>query len=409
MKRGTKGGVLMKTLSRSKPIFMSICLVYNTSRQLKTTHEGPNKTKLLIVSDYFYPHWTGLAKSLYYFLEALDDEIQSTVLTVRFREDLPKNDMVFHTPIYRENPLFSFSRAKYSVSLLFRFFRLVNSHDAVFINSPNTNVFPLAILTKLFNKKLYIFHQGDLVLPQGILNRIIERVFDINSFLAFLLADKVSTYTQDYADHSRVLRSFLSKCSPVLFPLPQGFTQQKRKKHKGIIFGFAGRFVAEKGFDILLQAIPAIVASLPDARFLYAGEINMGYENFFEEHKLAYERVKDHVQLLGLLDEKALKDFYQSIDFLIVPSRSDCFNLVQAEAMRMGTPSLATDIPGLRFLVKKTGFGLLFHREDPESLAKTAIQAVREQATITACYSEVKKILNSEKIVQDLRTFFSEK
>ncbi len=375
---------------------------------MKTTREGSKKTKLLIVSDYFYPHWTGLAKSLYYFLEALDEEIQSTVLTVRFRNDLPKNDTVFHTSIYREDPLFSFSRAKYSVSLLFRFCRLVNSHNAVFVNSPNTNVLPLAILTKLFKKKLYIFHQGDLVLPRGILNRVIEWVFDVNSYLAFQLADTVSTYTQDYADHSRVLRSFLGKCSPVLFPLPQSFTQRKRKQHKGIIFGFAGRFVSEKGFDILLQAIPAIIASVPDARFLYAGEINMGYENFFEEHKVAYERVKDHVQLLGLLDDKALQDFYQSIDFLIVPSRSDCFNLVQAEAMLMGTPSLATDIPGLRFLVKKTGFGLLFDREDPKSLAKTAIQAVREQATILERYSKVKEILNSEKIVQDLRTFFSE-
>lgn len=48
------------------------------------------RKKLLIISDYFYPHWTGLSKSFYYLIEALDSTLDCTVLTVRFKPDLKK-------------------------------------------------------------------------------------------------------------------------------------------------------------------------------------------------------------------------------------------------------------------------------------------------------------------------------
>lgn len=363
--------------------------------------------KILIVTDYFYPHWTGLSKSLYYFVSAFDATVSCTVLTVRHSKKLKRKERIFRTIIFREKPLFSFSRAKYSLVLLWRFAKLMNKHNAVLINSPCTNVLPIAILAKLFRKKLYIFHQGDLILPVGIFNRFLEKVFDICSYPAFFLADKVSTYTKDYADHSRILRPFLAKCIPLIFPIPSVFCIKKgrQKKQSKIIFGFAGRFVEEKGFDILFRAIPQIVKILPHARFLYAGETDMGYEDFFASNKELYEQVKDNVEFLGLLDDKHLAKFYQEIDFLIVPSRSDCFSLVQAEAMVSGTPVIASDIPGLRVMVKKTGFGIVFKKENSQKLVEALMQAVKDKKKILKNYSNVLKFLDRKKNVRQIREF----
>jgi glycosyltransferase involved in cell wall biosynthesis len=68
-------------------------------------------------------------------------------------------------------------------------------------------------------------------------------------------------------------------------------------------------------------------------------------------------------------DPQALADFYAACDVLALPSESECFALVQAEAMLCGTPVVASDIPGCRVPVRVTGMGRLFPCGDAAALA----------------------------------------
>ncbi len=369
------------------------------------------KTKVLIVSDFFYPHWTGISKSLDYLTQALKDEIDFTILTVQFKKNLKRAEVRNGVKILRIPPLFSLSRVKYSLGLVGQFLHLINSFDIVFINSPCSNIFPISVLARLLGKKIFIFHQGDLILPRGFFNRIIEKVFDFSSFVSFLLADKLSTYTQDYADHSRLMKAFLYKFTPLLIPLAPHVldvkSQIKKIPRDKILFGFAGRFVEEKGFDILLEAIPNVLKSLPNAHFVFAGETNVAYEKTFENLKSKIINLKSDLTLLGLLNDHELKQFYKTIDFIIVPSRSDCFNLVQAEAMLAGVPSIVSDIPGARFLVKQTGFGLIFKSEDAKDLSQKIVEAVKRRSTLKHCYSNLLTILDFKQNAQSARKFLT--
>jgi glycosyltransferase involved in cell wall biosynthesis len=375
-----------------------------------TTHE--KQLRLLLVTDFFYPHWTGIAKSMFSLTKALKERYAITVLTVRFNRKLEKMEKIDNIAVIRSNYLFTLSRSKYSMSIVWDFLRQLWKTDCVFVNSPSANIVFFAFATKLFGRKLLIFHQGDLILPKGLFNRIIEKVFDLSCFIAFSLADKVSTYTTDYARHSRVLRGFSHKFTPVLLPvILQTKTQAEKiakivhlKQQKKIIFGFAGRFVEEKGFDILFRAIPAVLEKLPDAHFVIAGQ-EMSYEDFFGRNKTLFEKVKDHMTFLGLLDDSGLKNFYEEIDAIIVPSRSDCFNLVQAEAMLCGTPALVSDIPGLRYLVKESGFGLLFTSESPDALAEAIISFVNEKSRIMKNEKTLCEILDMKQIVEKASAF----
>lgn len=372
------------------------------------------KKKILILSDYFYPHWTGISKSLYYLLQGLEGIYDITVLTVALSTTVPKEEVLFGAKIIREPFLFSLSRAKYSIRILIRAVSLISTTDIVFINSPCSNILPLSILTKIFRKKLIIFHQGDLLLPEGFLNRVIEKLFDISSLSAAKLADKLATYTIDYAKFSRILYPFLYKVSAVLFPifLPKPNIScnkiealAKFIKEKKIIFGFAGRFVEEKGFDILLDAIPAIIKEVPNAHFVFAGETNMKYENFFDKNKNKLSFVEPYLTMVGLLDDACLAFFYLHLDFLIVPSRSDCFNLVQAEAMLSGVPVIVSDIPGARVLVQKTGFGKIFAAGNSMSLANTVIEGVKEKKEIIKQKQNVSHFLDNALILESFKRF----
>jgi glycosyltransferase involved in cell wall biosynthesis len=371
-----------------------------------------NNKRLLLVSDFFYPHWTGISKSVFSLAKALDGVFAITVLTVRFDKKLAKREQIGNIIVMRSDYCATVSRSKYSLTIIFDFLTLVGKTDYVFLNSPSANILPFSLFAKLFGKKLLIFHQGDLILPEGMLNRMIEKLFAISCFLSFLFADKVSTYTTDYAMHSRVLHPFLKKFTPVLLPVTLGVTTkhldviEKLKKEKKIIFGFAGRFVEEKGFDILFRAIPQVMEQLPNAHFVIAGQ-EMLYENFFGKNKDLLEKVKQHLTFLGLLSGNELQEFYSGIDCIIVPSRSDCFNLVQAEAMLCGTPAIVSDIPGLRYLVKESGFGVLCKPDDPADLAKKIVAFIDDKAVIMRSEKNVAQILDTKKNVEKASAFIT--
>jgi len=367
------------------------------------------KLRLLVVADYFFPHWTGIARAGYNLCRSLAKEFDITVLTVQHKKKLKRNEVLFAFRIIREPNLFVFSRSNYSVAIIFKFFSLIRTNDIILINSPSANILPFSIIAKLFRKKLIIAHHGDLILPGGFMNRLIEKIFDFSSFISFSLADKITTLTADYGHNSRVIRHHLSKFQPLLWPVLIDKDAKKNsnneqmdllrtlKKKKLLLFGFAGRFVEEKGFDILFDAIPQVIKKFPNAHFVFAGEINISYEHFFEKNVARFQKVKGSVTILGLLSQNDLDEFYKTITAIILPSRSDCFPLVQAEAMLHGTPSIASDIPGLGQMVKMTGFGLLFKRGDSSDLAKKIIQLVEEKKEILLQYKKVEAVLNNQK------------
>ncbi|MBI2641445.1 glycosyltransferase family 4 protein [Candidatus Roizmanbacteria bacterium] len=372
--------------------------------------------KVLIVTDYFYPHWTGISKSIYNLVTSLQSKIHFTVLTVNYTGRLKSTETLKKIKIIRTFSTISFSRSKFSLSLFLKAIPLIRSNDVVFINSPSAHILPIALLAKVFKKKLLIFHQGDLILPNGFLNRIIEKIFDISSFISFSIAHKVATYTRDYAEHSRVLKPFLKKFSPLIMPIylydsPQGQTikiLQGLKNQKKILFGFGGRFVEEKGFDILFKAIPKVMREIPNAHFIFAGEIKMEYEDFFKKTQALFDRVRQNVTIMGLLDEKELAYFYKMIDFIVIPSRSDCFPLFQAEAMLAGKPSIVSDIPGARFLVRQTGFGLVFASEDPRDLVEKLIDAAKNRDRFRLGQQKVSEILNNTRNAEAIRKYIEE-
>ena len=373
------------------------------------------QTRVLLVTDFYYPHWTGIAKSVFSLTQALQNTYAITVLTVSFDKKLHKREKIENISVIRSSYLFTISRSKYSLAILWDFLNAVSKIDVVFVNSPSANIVFFALFAKLFGKKLLLFNQGDLILPPGLLNKILEKIFDFSSFVSFTLADRVSTYSEDYAKHSRIIKPFLDKFTPVLLPVvlrTKNTKEQKLgkleelQKQKKLIFGFAGRFVEEKGFDILFRAIPQILDKLPNAHFVIAGQ-EMSYEDFFGKNKVLFELVKKHLTFLGLLDDSGLKSFYTGINAIVVPSRSDSFNLVQAEAMLCGTPALVSDVPGLRYLVKESRFGLVFQSESPEALADAVIRFVKEKHQIMKHEKKLRELLDTQKIVSKAEAFIT--
>jgi glycosyltransferase involved in cell wall biosynthesis len=168
------------------------------------------------------------------------------------------------------------------------------------------------------------------------------------------------------------------------------------------VVAFAGRFVEEKGFDYLLQAVPLVRKRLPDAHFLFAGDTDVAYETFFAQWRPLFEEQSAHLTHLGLLrDAQQMANFYAMADVFVLPSRTDCFAIVQIEALLSGTPLITTDIPGAREIVRVTGAGRLVRPKDPRALAGGIVEVLQNPESVEPNPNDVRGTFDPERSLDE--------
>jgi glycogen synthase len=128
-----------------------------------------------------------------------------------------------------------------------------------------------------------------------------------------------------------------------------------------------GRLVYEKGFQLALEAMPAVIERLPGSRFLVAGSGTHERELRSQAQELG---LMDHGNFLGWIGDDVLHSLYRIADVCVVPSIYEPFGLVALEAMASGCPCIVADTGGLREVVPHDEAGLRFRARDPDSLTE---------------------------------------
>ncbi len=98
---------------------------------------------------------------------------------------------------------------------------------------------------------------------------------------------------------------------------------------------FCGRVVFQKGPDLLVEAIPFILANYPSAKFIFVGDGEMRQSVEARTHQL---RVAHATRFLGFKNEAELADLYKACDTVCVPSRNEPFGITVLEAWSAGKP-----------------------------------------------------------------------
>ena len=326
------------------------------------------------------------------------------MLTVRHDRSLSAAETIEGVRVLRLRPVARISRGMIAPGLPVAVARLLGSQDVAHVHTPLPEALAVAWLARRARRPLVMTHQGDLVMPAGLRNQAIERSGTALLAATARRADAVTTLSADYAEHSRFLRPFLPKLTaippPSDLPPPDPGAARWWRRELGLedraVVGFAGRFVEEKGFDYLLSAVPALAARVPNVHLLYAGEHAVAYERFYERCRPLLEAHRDRVTFTGLIrDRVRLASFYALCDVFALPSRTDCFGLVQLEAMRCGTPVVATDIPGAREPVGTTGMGLLVRPRDTAALADGLARVLADRERYAAARPRVEEAYNA--------------
>lgn len=138
-----------------------------------------------------------------------------------------------------------------------------------------------------------------------------------------------------------------------------------------------GRLVYEKGFQIALEAMPALIERVPGTRFLVAGS---GTHEQELKNQAAELGLMEHGTFLGWIGDDVLHQLYRIADVCVVPSIYEPFGLVALEAMASGCPCIVADTGGLREVVPHGEVGLRFRTRDPKALGGMMEQVLTDAA-----------------------------
>lgn len=134
---------------------------------------------------------------------------------------------------------------------------------------------------------------------------------------------------------------------------------------------FVGRFDRQKGADIAFETMASLP---PEAYALHAiGDAVVSGDNW------APMLAGKNVRHLGWLDRDAIMAFYSAADVVIMPSRWEGFGLVAAEAMRAGTPVLASGVGALPELVQDGVGGRVVRSGRKEDFATVLLETSRQE------------------------------
>jgi glycosyltransferase involved in cell wall biosynthesis len=174
----------------------------------------------------------------------------------------------------------------------------------------------------------------------------------------------------------------------------------------------AARLATEKGVEFLLRAMPVILQEHPNAQVLFAGQYQdvLGEREYAQSLKPMLDSLKDHWMFLGVLDERQMTAFYQTCDVTVLPSinSTESFGLVQIESMICGTPVVASNLPGVRQPVKRTGMGKVVAIGDSSEIAQTILEILATPERFQADPGEIVESYSPSKTAQLYESLFQQ-
>ncbi len=134
-----------------------------------------------------------------------------------------------------------------------------------------------------------------------------------------------------------------------------------------------GRLSPEKGHRVLVEAWPAVLASVPDARLLIAGD---GPERSRLLELIAALDLTDSVHLMGF--REPIGDLLAGAAVFVMPSLEEGLGSAALEAMRMSLPVVASRAGGLPDAVEDGRTGLLVPSGEPGPLAAAVVRLLKD-------------------------------
>jgi len=215
-------------------------------------------------------------------------------------------------------------------------------------------------------------HGGDLFALKGKgLQRLKRRIMDKSAALTVVSKAMKKTVVDMGVAPDKV------EVIPMGVDLKGLFTPDPGVQRKTDELLFVGRLVEVKGLQILLDAMPKVLAKHPGIRLVVAGAGPLESELRASAAKL---NMTDRVDFLGMVPQSKLPLLYQQATLAVFPfivtksGVQEGFGLVVVEAMGCCCPVIAGDLPAIQDTVVHEENGLIFPSGNAQVLADSILK-----------------------------------
>ena len=277
--------------------------------------------------------------------------------------------------------------------------------DLIVLHEPN----PWALLSYAIARPaapLFIWYHSDVVRPA------LQYALFYAPLARFVYgrAHRIIVSSPPLAEHATVLTPYRDRIRVIPFGIePSAWASDGTSTHevREPFLLFAGRHVAYKGVDVLLQAL-----SQSTARAVIAGD---GPERRNWEAMARELRLNGRVTFTGEVPDGELRRLMHTCAALVLPSvtRAEAFGYVQLEAMAAGKPVISTDVAsGVSWVNQHLRTGLVVRAGDADAL-RVAIDRLSTDRSLgqqlgSAGRARVEQEFTLERLRERLRMLYEE-
>ena len=191
------------------------------------------------------------------------------------------------------------------------------------------------------------------------------------------VSSEVTQYLSTYlpADRFEVVRNGISMGN-VRCRLSSAEAKSRLGFHpNSLVVGTAARLVSVKRLDLFLGVAERLSRSLPEVRFVIAGQ---GSEENRIRNLITQYHLEDRVSMLGHRDD--IHEVLGAMDLLLMTSDREGIPMVVLEAMALGVPIVSRDAGGIKEVLDHGTTGILVNSADIEKLAESCLMLLRDPA-----------------------------
>lgn len=179
------------------------------------------------------------------------------------------------------------------------------------------------------------------------------------------------------------------------------YASRKKVFEPPYIFCFAGRLEEAKGVGNLLKACSSLASAHKIQELLLAGD---GAAK--KDYEIEAKKSLCTVQFMGGLNRDQLNEVYSKSHFMILPSASEGFPKVLAEAAAFGCIPIVTNVSALSQYIQHGVNGFFLENNKPETIQQTIDFILKDEHNLTEISNAAKMLANDftyEKFVNRLQ------
>ena len=152
--------------------------------------------------------------------------------------------------------------------------------------------------------------------------------------------------------------------------------------------GVVSRLEWIKGMDMVVPAFAKVRKVHHEVMLIVVGDGSLKERMMEQARELGCE---DAIEWAGRLAQEKLAEWYQKMDIVLMPSRSEGFGLTAIEAMDNGCVVVASNVGGLPEVVRDGEVGLLHRTEDIDDMAEKICRLIDNPELMDGMKGRVKE------------------